>query len=238
MSVVARFLLPADGFLLGAVLAPESPGRVRLESVVPTGNGAVPYFWVPAEEADDVHTSLEESPLTEEVKRVDQVRDETLFRVWWRLDDDPILDALEVANGALLEAWGDSNDWTFHIRFDEQANVSVFYQACVDAGVTPTLSELHSYSSVDTQSGMGLTGPQLEALEAALDAGYYAVPREVTLQELASSLAISDTALSQRLRRGLATVLSSTIRSSSDVSSDSADVADEPEDAHAEADDE
>lgn len=224
MSVVARFVLPADAFVLGEVLTPESSGQIRLESVIPTGDGTIPYFWVSTDEADDVYAVLEESSLIEEVKLVDRVRDETLFRVRWRMDDGPVLDALDVANGALLEAWGDGDDWVFHIRFDEQASVSVFYQACVDAGVTPTLSELHSYSSVDTKSGMGLTGPQLEALESALDSGYYAVPREITLQELAASLGISDTALSQRLRRGLTTLLSSSIRSSSTLTPERFDV--------------
>jgi len=52
-----------------------------------------------------------------------------------------------------------------------------------------------------------LTDDRREALEAALEEGYFEVPRRIDLVELADQLDISDSALSQRLRRGITTVL-------------------------------
>ena len=52
-----------------------------------------------------------------------------------------------------------------------------------------------------------MTPAQREALTAALEAGYYEVPRDATLQEIASQLGISDSAASARLRRGVAGLL-------------------------------
>ncbi len=46
-----------------------------------------------------------------------------------------------------------------------------------------------------------LTPTQLEALHAALDAGYYDVPRGITLRELADRLGVSASSLSERIRR-------------------------------------
>ncbi|MFW5922327.1 MAG: helix-turn-helix domain-containing protein [Halodesulfurarchaeum sp.] len=44
-----------------------------------------------------------------------------------------------------------------------------------------------------------LTGKQLEAIELAVESGYYAQPRETTLSELAEACGISQSAMSQRL---------------------------------------
>jgi len=48
---------------------------------------------------------------------------------------------------------------------------------------------------------------QRDALSRAVAAGYFEVPRRTTLVELADELDISDTAVSQRIRRGMANVL-------------------------------
>jgi hypothetical protein len=52
-----------------------------------------------------------------------------------------------------------------------------------------------------------MTPAQHEALTTALDAGYYEVPRDATLQDVAGRLDISDSAASARLRRGVAGLL-------------------------------
>jgi hypothetical protein len=49
----------------------------------------------------------------------------------------------------------------------------------------------------------GLTDRQREALRVALETGYFSVPRETSLEDLAKRLDVSDTAASQRLRRGV-----------------------------------
>lgn len=44
-----------------------------------------------------------------------------------------------------------------------------------------------------------LTGKQLEAIELAVESGYYSQPRETTISELAAAFDISQSAMSQRL---------------------------------------
>ena len=50
--------------------------------------------------------------------------------------------------------------------------------------------------------GLALTPKQREALAVAIDRGYFDVPRRATLAEVAAELGVSDTAASQRIRRG------------------------------------
>lgn len=59
----------------------------------------------------------------------------------------------------------------------------------------------------------GVTEPQREALVAALEAGYFDVPRETELQAVAEEVSVSSQAFSARLRRGQAALVRTTLAS-------------------------
>lgn len=59
--------------------------------------------------------------------------------------------------------------------------------------------------------GWSLTSPQREALLLAHDAGYFEVPRETALADVATDLDVSDQAVSARLRRGTAALVEDTL---------------------------
>ncbi|MFC5972044.1 helix-turn-helix domain-containing protein [Halomarina salina] len=210
MSTIARFAIPADQFALGDVLEVRRGIRVRLESMIPTGEATIPYFWVPTDDADAVDEALRASELVDDVRILDQTDTETLFRVDWSRAVDGLVDIIEQSEAVILEAQGEGDDWSFRMRFPEQEDISEFYQTCVDAGLSPRLEEINN-PRWQNDDGFGLTDAQRDALVTALDAGYFAVPRKTTLQELAEQFDISDTAFSQRLRRGLTKLLSSTM---------------------------
>jgi hypothetical protein len=52
-----------------------------------------------------------------------------------------------------------------------------------------------------------LTQCERDALYTALDQGYFAVPRDVPLSELADELDMADVELSEQLRRGTAALI-------------------------------
>ena len=54
-----------------------------------------------------------------------------------------------------------------------------------------------------------LTPVQRETVEAALELGYFDIPRGVSMEELAAELDITPNAVSERLRRAERTLLSS-----------------------------
>lgn len=77
------------------------------------------------------------------------------------------------------------------------------------------MSRIHTPldSEQPRQSPFGLTRGQREVLVAAMERGYFEVPRRASLVDLGESLDISDSAASQRLRRGLSELISSTLLS-------------------------
>lgn len=216
MSVVAVFTVPADQFVLGEVLEVRSGIQVRLESMVPTGDRTVPYFWVATEDAGAVEDALTDSSVVERVYAIDEANDETLFKVKWSSEINGLIEGVGNAEAAILEAQGRGDDWSFRVRFPEHEALSTFYRSCIDQGIDVELNEVNSPLGSGGKRGFGLTDAQREALLVALEHGYFAVPRRTTLEELAEMLDISDTAVSQRIRRGLTAVLSTTFFESED----------------------
>ncbi|MFB6185100.1 MAG: helix-turn-helix domain-containing protein [Haloarculaceae archaeon] len=211
MSVIADVSIPADQFALGSLLEVRPGVKVRLETMIPTSGAMIPYFWVESPDADAVEAALRESPTVEEVLTVDDIGDETLFRVQWSEDIDGLIEALSNFDVVVLEGVGHGDHWTFQLRFPEYDTLSTFYRTLVDKDISVDLSGINN--PMETSQGLefGLTPEQREVLLLALDEGYFSVPREVTLVELAEMLDISDSAVSQRLRRGLTKVLAQTV---------------------------
>lgn len=209
MSVIVDFSVPADQFALGRLLEVRPGVQVRLESVIPTSDVMIPYFWVQSPDVEAVETTLQESPIVEDVMVVDQVEDETLFRVRWSEDINGIIESIRQSDAVILNGTGHGDDWSFELRFPEYESVSTFYRDVVNRGITIDLEGIHN--PIESSDGIRLTPEQREALLTALDEGYFAVPREITMVELAEKLGISDSAVSQRIRRGLAKLLSATI---------------------------
>lgn len=212
MNVVAEVTVPVDAFVLGRVLRAHPAVRIRLERVVPTGAGPIPYVWVPDAHIDAVEGTLREMDAVDAIARLDSVDGETLVRIEWAQLPTDFLAALADSGARVYETVGEDETWRFSLRFPDHEAMTTFYRQCLDKGIEITVRTVDS-SNADGASGVGLdiTDAQRETLRVALAAGYFDVPRQVNLTELADQLDISDTATSERLRRGISALLIRTL---------------------------
>jgi predicted DNA binding protein len=205
MSVLAEFHAPVGSYPLGTHLSahPSVPGPV--EPAVPVG-GVVPLV---RGRADDDAAFVEATAGTVEatVAVVDTWPDSHLLRVTWPGTGGPLLTAVGEADGTLLSATGTASGWTLRARFPGPVALDAFVTDCEERALGLRLLERHRARDRDDR---GLTGRQEETLRRALEAGYFEVPRAVTLGELAADLGVSEQAVSERLRRGLASLLATT----------------------------
>ncbi|MFB6140738.1 MAG: helix-turn-helix domain-containing protein [Halosimplex sp.] len=214
MNVIADISVPADQFALGTLLEVRPGVEVRLETMIPTGGAMIPYFWVSNRDAPAVEASLEESPLVDEVLAVDETDDETLFRVRWAEGIDGLVETLTASEAVVLDGVGRGDDWSFQLRFDEHEALSTFYRTLTDKGIDVDIVGVHDPMEAADGREFDLTAEQREVLVLALEEGYFSIPREITLVELADLLGVSDSAVSQRLRRALTKVLAATVADS------------------------
>jgi hypothetical protein len=120
----------------------------------------------------------------------------------------PYLWVTGVDTDTCLQGFGTADGWQLSLRFPSRKRLADCYQQCARGGVSLTVDRVHTTSwSVESGHEAVLTDIQRETLTAALEAGYFAVPRTATLQDLADEFGVSDTAISQRIRRGVARLL-------------------------------
>lgn len=92
--------------------------------------------------------------------------------------------------------------WWARSRFPDREALAEYREFCVDRGATFQLERLTRESTADDPP-FGLTQAQYDALIAAREAGYFAVPREASTDEIGDRLGISGPSASERIRRGV-----------------------------------
>lgn len=215
MVVVAELTAPAEGFPLGRLLAAVPGSTVRLDRLVPVGGDPVPYLWVRGAEADDIERELSVDDRVDSFEVVESVEGpdgQALVRAEWTHGFEGFAEAVVEARAALLDGVGRDGSWRFQVRFPDHETLSAFFDDCRDRGVDVSLSKvLNPGLPAGDPWESSLTESQREALLTALEEGYFEVPRQSHLAEVAELLGVSDSAASQRLRRGTAAFLRTAI---------------------------
>lgn len=117
--------------------------------------------------------------------------------------------AMVELHAVLLSATGTAERWVVRMRFPGREDASAFRRRCEGAGLSVGVRKVARPD--DPLPASVLTAAQREALAAALEAGYFEVPREATMADLADRLGVSEQAVSARLRRGHANLVRSAL---------------------------
>jgi predicted DNA binding protein len=218
MTVIADISVSSDDFVLGRTMQAVPASRIEVEQLVPSGGLALPYFWVEGTDADAAEAALSEESAVKTVTQADALDGRVLFRIEWTEEVDSFLKNLVEYEAAVLEAVGTDDEWRFQLRFSGYDVLSAFYRDCVDKGVGVMLDRVHNPVEAASRSRFGLTDDQEQMLTTAYERGYFSIPRGTTIQELGETLDISDSAVSQRLRRGEESLIAATLLTAADTS--------------------
>lgn len=202
MAIIVRGQIPSDEFALHHALRSLPETRFRVERIVESGEEAImPLLWARGTDWEALEAAVDEDSSVDRVQLLATFDDEFLFRVEW-LDQVRILLQMLTSPGAtVLDAFGRDERWRLRLLFPERQTFSETHDFCERHGLT---FEIESVRELDTEPAgrYGLTTGQYRALVCAAEQGYFSVPRETTLEELADEADVSHQALSERLRRG------------------------------------
>jgi predicted DNA binding protein len=208
MSVIATVSVPAEDFPLAASVLDDGDAVVEMDRVVPLGETVQPYIWVQNADGSDVATALERDRGILSATVVDSVDDGVLCRTVCDAPIDGFLTAILDVDATILDATATDDCWRIRFQFDDGDQFTEFYRRCGDLGIDVDVPESHAGLTTRTTIDLELTDTQRETLRIAYEQGYFDVPRQCNLVDLAAELDISDTATSQRLRRGIDTLVS------------------------------
>lgn len=147
--------------------------------------------------------------MTQRVEQLTQTDSRVLYEIQWSPDINGLVQSIIETDTRILEAEGTADMWDFRLQFRTHEDLSSFRAACDDHDIPLTLR--HLYNPALPEDGGQLSARQHEALIAAYRGGYFEVPRQTSMNTLAMEFDISDSAVSQRIRRGTAALIDETL---------------------------
>lgn len=199
MWTLATISTPTDEMPLTETLDrfPECEFRVD-QSAFETSNSHL-SIWFRNVDADELTAALDDDPSVDDYSQVASEGEEMLYNL--ELDNELIvpMEILQEQEASVEKAHGRGSRWVMEVRFPGREELSNVSDSFEDYDITV---DYHSIKSeVGGMGPDGLTENQREVLQLAVEEGYYEIPREATLKELAEIRGVSHQSLSEMLRR-------------------------------------
>lgn len=210
MSVIIELTLPAREFELGRILQMEDDTSITLETMVPIGERAIPFFRL-HDGRDAFEATVRDHAAVDDIHVVSTHNEETLYALDWEIGSDTFFEGIVAIDAHILEATGTAQTWAFELRFPSHGTLSDFQAYCADTSLPITVERIYNPTKPDAGPWYGLTLSQREMLTRAVEAGYYSIPRQASTQDLAEEFEISDQAVTERLRRGILALVTNTL---------------------------
>lgn len=214
MSVILEFTIDSEDFQIGEALSGTPNMHLELERIVPTGDMMMPFVWATGANHDAFRENVKAHPAIKTLLVLDCVGESTLYRVVWEVDPIDLIEGIVEASAVILEARG-NKEWTFRLRFPDHDKLSYFHNFILEQKLSIHIDRTYTLTET-TERGhrFNLSQEQREALVLAAKQGYFATPRETSLDSLADQLGISEQAVSNRVRRGNEKILREVLLSS------------------------
>ncbi|WP_336363757.1 helix-turn-helix domain-containing protein [Halalkalicoccus salilacus] len=206
MSVTIEVHVDADEFEFGRVIESVDGVRIELQTIIPIGEQALPLIEIHDEDHRTSVEGLREHPAVAAVVAVEEYDDRGVYAIEWHEDPDTFFTSIRDQDAQILNAVRPNSHWEFEIRFPSREALTAFRETVNEGELGLDVTRVSQDDRSTADSKEELSEPQREALDLAVDRGYYAIPREATTAELADELGISDQAVVERLRRATITL--------------------------------
>jgi predicted DNA binding protein len=201
MTATATVLIPADEFVIGAILQDAGEAEIELLPLVPIEKNYVPYLRVDAADPAAFEATVRADPRTSALQRIGSDGPGSLYRIEWDPEVDAFLGGV-FDHGLIVErGYTVHSSWCFEFRAPDTEEFARFHRRCNERDISIDVRRVRSDGPASDERSR-VTGKQRQAMELAFDRGYFSVPRETTLSELGEAVGISRQAFSRRLRRG------------------------------------
>ena len=212
MTLVAELRL--DSPILRASLSAVPEMRLTyLQETVRDGAGMRLFFRAEGDDFEAFEAGMAEDPTVAEYARLTDTPERRLYRITATeaaAERSTYPEAVKL-DAPILDATGTTEGWLIRIEFPGRDALCAYRSACEERDVSFEVRRLYGSDS-DGGDATRLTPVQREVLEAALERGYFEIPRRVSLNDLGEELDISGQAVSERLRRALGKAALETLR--------------------------
>ncbi|MFC6964503.1 helix-turn-helix domain-containing protein [Halocatena marina] len=201
MSLTAEFQLLSKELPLVDVATAMSDLSFQLIDEQQTQSGPVIFIIrATGRSFDGMSTALKESPDIREHILISEVGPTRTYHLVLSGPYPAEMDELSSQRMVIERLTFTVQGWRIKIQFPNRDEFNEYREFSRKMGLSFHLERL--YESTSTDAGLiGLSDKQREALLTAYEEGYFKVPQQVSLDDVATTLEISRSALAERLRR-------------------------------------
>ena len=214
MALIVEFAVPLDNFALSTTLTAVQDATLEIGRLtVDSSNSVTASVWAYTTDFDALETAFEDDPTVASFTVTSGTADERSYQMQWNEPIELLVHVLTAQEGSIIYAANDDNVWTLHVSFPDRGalvQVQELQNLAQQNGFSLDVQRIYQTGEYQ-QTSLGLTDRQYEILVSAFNEGYFKIPKEVTLKELAEKHGVSHQALSEQLRRGLHQVLEQTL---------------------------
>ncbi|MFH5801138.1 helix-turn-helix domain-containing protein [Haladaptatus sp. CMAA 1911] len=204
MSLTAEFKLQSPQLPLTDVAATAPDLRFQLESAEQPRSGPVVFFIrVTGSSFNGVETALDESASVRESVLISEISSIRMYQI---ISDSPrpaFLDTLWFQKTFPESVVISPDGWRVKQQFTNRDEFTAYREFWCSIGFSFHLDRLYNAQTPDSEL-IGLSNKQREALLTAYEKGYFAVPQQTSLDDIAEILDISRSSLAERLHRAQA----------------------------------
>lgn len=202
MATIVRGSIPAEELALNHTLQTLEGAEIDCERVVRSGAEAImPLLWVRYDDRAAVADALEADPSVDAIERLSTFDGEYLYRMEWIEQVSLLLEMLTNGHATVLDAYGRGRRWQVRVMYPDRDHLSTTHEFAEEEGFTFDIESIREMEG-EPAGRFGLTETQYEALVTASRRGYFEVPRDVSLEDLAEDMDVTHQALSEQIRRG------------------------------------
>lgn len=198
---MAEANLAGERLFLGPTLQRVRGAVVEPEYVTATEDGLVSYVSVRGEAFESFEDALAVDDTVADPLCTDVFSSRRVYRLGVQSDAVRFTPRLAELGARVVDIRSDDGGWLVRARIPGRDALVSFREFCLERDVTFGLRQLYDPGQAAESFGSPLPRDQRELLLTAHESGYFEVPRRISQTELAESLDISPSAVSQQLRR-------------------------------------
>lgn len=215
MSLIAEYRLSSPKLPLMESLAavPELTLHVEHEHAENPREPTL-FVWAAGGDFEAFETAVDDDRSVASLRVLERLDDRRLYRIQISPRAEVVMSPAGVAVGASqLSVSATHEGLDVRQRFPDHDALRRYNELCREQNVSFSLRRLYGLDSdvSASDSAHGLSQKQCETLRLAVATGYFDVPRGVALGDLAAELGVSSQSVSERLRRGTATLVRRTL---------------------------
>ena len=198
---VAKLTVPAEKFVLYETLNALPEAEFSCKKTVNSGTESVlPLVRVRGATRSELEPAFESDPSVRDSVLLAEFEDTMLYRMEWNEEIQLLVEIITNAQNTILDMSTSGHDWLLRVLYPSRAALSNALSFYERRNLAHTVDSIHEFDG-EPGGRYGLSSKQFEALSTAYEYGYFQIPREMKLEDIADELGISHQAFSERLRR-------------------------------------